>query len=50
MNITINYTRIEDDVAVASTTAVYGHVCFIFNIVGFEEYRVKDVMNKRLLK
>ena len=50
VNITINYTRIEDDVPVASTTTVYGHVCFIFNIVGLEEYRVKDVMNKRLLK
>ena len=49
VNITINYTRIEDDVAV-STTAVYGHACFIFNIVGLEEYRVKDVMNNRLLK
>ena len=50
VNITINYTRIEDDVPVASTTTVYGHVCFIFNIVGLEEYRVKDIMNKRLLK
>ena len=29
VNITINYTRIEDDVAVASSTTVYGHVCFI---------------------
>ena len=50
VNITINYTRIEDDVPVASTTTVYGHVCSIFNIVGLEEYRVKDVMNNRLLK
>ena len=49
VNITINYTRIEDDAAV-STTAGYGHACFIFNIVGLEEYRVKDVMNNRLLK
>ena len=49
VNITINYTRIEDDAAV-STTVVYGHACFIFNIVGLEEYRVKDVMNNRLLK
>ena len=29
VNITINYTRIEDDVAVASTTNAYGHACFI---------------------
>ena len=49
VNISINYTRIEDDVAL-STTNAYGHVCFIFNIVGIEEYRVKDVMNNRLLK
>ena len=49
VNISINYTRIEDDDALSSTNA-YGHVCFIFNIVGIEEYRVKDVMNNRLLK
>ena len=49
VNITINYTRIEDDVASSSTNS-YGHVCFIFNIVGIEEYRVKDVMDNRLLK
>ena len=49
VNITINYTRIDTDAAVA-TTNPYGHACFIFNIVGLEEYRVKDVMNNRLLK
>ena len=49
VNITINYTRIDTDAAVATTNA-YGHACFIFNIVGLEEYRVKDVMNNRLLK
>ena len=46
VNISINYTRIKDDVA---PTTTYPHVNFIFNIVGFEEYRVKDVMNNRLL-
>ena len=49
VNITINYTRIEDDVPLSSTNA-YCHVCFIFNIVGIEEYRIKDVMQNRLLK
>ena len=47
VNISINYTRIKDDVA---PTTTYPHVNFIFNIVGIEEYRVKDVMNNRLLK
>ena len=47
VNISINYTRIKDDVA---PTTTYPHMCFIFNIVGIEEYRVKDVMNNRLLK
>jgi len=47
VNISINYTRIKDD---ASPTTTYPHMCFIFNIVGIEEYRVKDVMNNRLLK
>jgi hypothetical protein len=47
INISINYTRIKDD---ASPTTTYPHMCFIFNIVGIEEYRVKDVMNNRLLK
>ena len=49
VNIRINYTRIDTDATVATTNA-YGHACFIFNIVGLEEYRVKDVMNNRLLK
>ena len=47
VNISINYTRIKDDVAPTTTMP---HMCFIFNIVGIEEYRVKDVMNNRLLK
>ena len=49
VNISINYTKIKTDTAVATTTA-FPHVNFIFNIVGLEEYRVKDVMNNRLLK
>ena len=47
VNISINYTRIKDD---AATTTTWPHMTFIFNIVGLEEYRVKDVMNNRLLK
>jgi hypothetical protein len=47
VNISVNYTRIKDDVAPTTTCP---HMCFIFNIVGLEEYRVKDVMNNRLLK
>ena len=47
VNISINYTRIKDD---AAPTTTYPHVNFIFNTVGIEEYRVKDVMNNRLLK
>ena len=47
VNISINYTRIKDD---AAPTTTYPHMTFIFNIVGIEEYRVKDVMNNRLLK
>ena len=47
VNISINYTRNKDDVA---TTVTYPHMTFIFNIVGIEDYRVKDVMNNRLLK
>lgn len=47
VNISINYTKIKDDTA---TTVTYPHMCFIFNIVGIEEYRIKDVMNTRLLK
>ena len=47
VNISINYTRIKDDVA---PTTTYPHMTFIFNIVGIEDYRVKDVMNSRLLK
>ena len=49
VNITINYTRIKDDGAVGTTTA-FPHNYFNFNIVGIEEYRIKDVMNTRLLK
>jgi hypothetical protein len=49
VNITTNYTRIENDVVLSSTNAC-GHVCFIFNIVGLDKYRVKDVLNNRLLK
>ena len=48
VNIGINYTIINDDSA--STSVKYPHTVFIFNIVGLEEYRVKDVMNNRLLK
>ena len=47
VNISINYTKIKDD---SATTVTYPHMCFIFNIVGIEEYRIKDVMNTRLLK
>ena len=46
-NISINYLRVKDD---ASPTSTLPHMTFIFNIVGLEEYRVKDVMNNRLLK
>ena len=49
VNITINYTKIKTDTAV-STVNAFPHVNFIFNIVGLEEYRIKDVMNNRLLK
>ena len=49
VNISINYTKVKTDTAVATTTAI-PHVNFIFNIVGLEEYRVKDFMNNRLLK
>ena len=49
VNISINYTKIKTDTAVATTTA-FAHVNFIFNIVGLEEYRIKDFMNNRLLK
>ena len=49
VNISINYTKIKTDTAVATTTA-FPHVNFIFNIVGLEEYRIKDFMNNRLLK
>jgi len=48
VNIGINYTIINDDSAASAVT--YPHAVFIFNIVGLEEYRVKDVMNNRLLK
>ena len=34
----------------AATDVTYPHTVFIFNIVGLEEYRVKDFMNNRLLK
>ena len=47
VNISINYTRIKDD---ASPTSTFPYMTFIFNIVGLEEYRVKDFMNNRLLK
>ena len=48
VNISINYTIINDDSA--ASAVVYPHTVFIFNIVGLEEYRIKDVMNTRLLK
>jgi hypothetical protein len=48
VNISINYTKIIDETA--ATDVTYPHTVFIFNIVGLEEYRVKDVMNNRLLK
>jgi len=47
VNISINYLRVKDD---AAPTTTYPHMTFIFNIVGIEDYRVKDVTNKRLLK
>ena len=50
VNISINYTRIKDDAAPTTAATTYPHMTFIFNIVGIEDYRVKDVMNKRLLK
>ena len=49
VNISINYTKIKTDAAV-STVNAFPHVVFYFNIVGLEEYRVKDFMNNRLLK
>ena len=45
----INYTKISTELT-PTTSNAFCHVCFIFNIVGIEEYRVKDVMNNRLLK
>ena len=48
VNISINYTKMKDETA--ATAVTYPHTVFIFNIVGLEEYRVKDVMNNRLLK
>ena len=50
VNISINYTRIKDDAAPTTAATTYPHMAFIFNIVGIEEYRVKDIMNNRLLK
>ena len=47
VNISINYTRIKDD---ATPTTTYPHMAFTFHIVGIEDYRVKDIMNNRLLK
>ena len=49
VNISIYYTKTNTELA-PSTTNAFGHVAFFFNIVGLEEYRVKDVMNTRLLK
>ena len=49
VNISINYTKIKTDTAV-STVNAFPHVIFYFSIVGLEEYRIKDVMNTRLLK
>ena len=49
INISINYTKIKTDTAV-STVNAFPHVIFYFSIVGLEEYRIKDVMNTRLLK
>ena len=49
VNISIYYTKTNTELA-PSTTNAFGHVAFFFNIVGLEEYRVKDVMNNRLLK
>ena len=48
VNISINYTKMKDESA--ATDVTYPHTVFIFNIVGLGEYRVKDVMNNRLLK
>ena len=45
----LKITIIKTDTAVATTTA-FPHINFIFNIVGLEEYRIKDFMNNRLLK
>ena len=50
VNISIYYTKIKDDSSPTTASTTYPHMAFIFNIVGIEEYRVKDVMNKRLLK
>jgi hypothetical protein len=47
-NIGINYNIINYDSA--STSVTYPHAVYIFNIVGLEEYRIKNVMNNRLLK
>ena len=49
VNININYTKTSTELA-PTTNFAFGHVAFFFNIVGIEEYRVKDVMNNRLLK
>ena len=49
VNISINYTKISTELTPITNNA-FGHVAFFFNVVGLEEYRVKDVMNNRLLK
>ena len=49
VNISIYYTKTNTELA-PSTTNAFGHVAFFFNIVGLEEYRIKDFMNNRLLK
>ena len=49
VNISINYTKIKTGTAV-STVNAFPHVVFYFNIVGLEEYRIKDFINNRLLK
>jgi hypothetical protein len=50
VNISIYYTKIKDDASPTTASTTYPHMAFIFNIVGIEDYRVKDVMNNRLLK
>ena len=48
-NITITLKKISDD-ALPTSANPFPKIMFIFDIVGVEEYRVKDITQTRLLK